>query len=65
MCIRDSIGTAPETFNVDTVETFPVVSADHIDAAGGTMSRLGWRQTGFIINFPWEARIDQVFWEVQ
>ena len=61
----DIIGTAPETFNVDTVETFPVVSADHIDAAGGTMSRLGWRQTGFIINFPWEARIDQVFWEVQ
>jgi len=60
----DVIGTAPETFNVDTVETFPIVSADHIDTDGTSMSRLGWRQTGFIINFPWEARIDQVFWEV-
>ena len=25
-------------------------------------SRVGWRQTGFIINFLWEVRVDQVGW---
>ena len=31
---------------------------------GAVRSRIGWRQTGFTINFPWEVRLDQLVWTV-
>ena len=55
------IGTQPEVFNSDQVVTFPV-SAEHIDTGGEVQTRVGWRQTGFTLNFPWEVRVDQVGW---
>ena len=55
------IDTQSEAFNVDQVVTFPV-SAEHIDTGGDVQARVGWRQSGFIINFPWEVRVDQVGW---
>ena len=55
------IDTQPESFNVDVITSFPI-TADNIDSNGDVQSRVGWRQTGFIINFPWVARVDQVGW---
>lgn len=48
------IGTAGESFNTASTETFSLggVSTDKI--------RVGWRRTGFTINFPWEVSIDAV-----
>lgn len=28
-------------------------------------ARVGWRKTGFTINFPWEVRIDRLAWELE
>ncbi len=56
------IGIQNESFNSDTVADFAIVPADHIDASGNVRSRVGWRQTGFVINFPWEVRVDQTGW---
>ena len=57
----DVIGTQPESFANDVTTTFALVS-DHIDVGGEVRSRVGWRQTGFTINFPWEVRVDQAVW---
>ena len=55
------IGTQSEAFNVDQVLTF-AVTADNIDTNGDTQSRVGWRQVGFTLNFPWQVNVDQVGW---
>ena len=50
-----TIGTAAETFNSFSTESFAIpagVAANRV--------RIGWRQTGFVINFPWEVRIDAI-----
>jgi len=57
----DVIATQDESFNNDVVTTFGL-TADHIDVGGEVRSRVGWRQTGFTINFPWEVRVDRVAW---
>ncbi len=57
----DVIGVQEETFNIDTVETFPI-DAPNINGNGDVRSRVGWRKTGFTLNYPWEVRIDQVGW---
>ena len=48
------VGTASESFNVFTTETFPLagVTTDRV--------RASWFQSGFILNFPWEVRVDTV-----
>ena len=52
-----------ETFNVDSVVTGQLSLADHIDPTNAlVLGRIGWRQTGFVLAFPWEVRIDHVFW---
>lgn len=56
------VGTMAEAFNMDQISTFSIVPADHVDTNGDVQSRVGWRQAGFVINFPWEVRVDQVFW---
>ena len=58
----DIIGVQTESFNVDQVVEFPVVPADHIDANGDVQSRVGWRQVGFTLNFPWTINVDQTGW---
>ncbi len=36
---------------------------DYVQAGTGAVrSRIGWRKTGFTINYPWEVRIDQMVW---
>ena len=55
------VDTQAESFNVDVVTTFPVAAAN-IDTDGSVRSRVGWRQTGFIINFPWVVSVDHVGW---
>lgn len=49
-------------FNSDRTDSFAMV-ADYVDPGGAVRARIGWRQTGFTINFPWEVRIDQVIWQ--
>lgn len=56
------IDTQDEAFNSDQVVEFPIVAADHINSDGEVRSRVGWRQTGFTINFPWQVNVDQVGW---
>jgi len=60
--VFEVIGTEAESFNSDSVTETAIVAADHIDPAGNVRGRVGWRQTGFIINFPWEVRVDQTGW---
>ena len=58
----EEIGTQAEGFNSDNVIDFPIVAADHVDTGGQVRTRVGWRRTGFTINFPWEVNVDQVGW---
>ena len=58
----DVIDVQNESFNTDQVVQFPIVPADHVDTGGEIRTRVGWRQVGFTINFPWEVRVDQVVW---
>ena len=49
-----------ESFNDDSTLSVVVDSnvSDYIDRKGTVQMRVGWRQTGFTINFPWEVRVD-------
>ena len=54
-----------EVFMNDTVVSVDLSGgvSDFVEpGTGNVRSRVGWRQTGFTINFPWEARIDQISW---
>ena len=54
-----------EMFSTDTIVSVDMSSgvADFVQSGTGNVrARTGWRQTGFTINFPWEARVDQVSW---
>jgi len=55
------IGTQDESFNSDAVGEFPL-TATHVDTDGSVRSRVGWRQTGFTLNFPWIVSVDQISW---
>lgn len=56
------IGTTAESFNTDTARQF--VRSGHMDANNSVRMRIGWRRTGFTINFPWEVRVDAAKWFV-
>ncbi len=65
----DVIGVDDESFNSDKFRHFNLSELRHLYVKEGVRSedgrvraRLGWRQTGFIINFPWNVRVDQVGW---
>ena len=73
------VAEVDETFNVDTVTLHTLLNDATInnyefDVDGDGMadfpgcpqvrSRVGWRQTGFTINFPWEVRVDQAGWQL-
>lgn len=57
----DVLGEFSESFNSDTTATI-TLAANNVDSNGDVQSRVGWRQTGFTINFPWEVRIDLAGW---
>lgn len=48
------IGRIAESFNSFTTETFS------LGGVSTSQVRVGWRQAGFIINFPWRVDIDAV-----
>ena len=58
----DVVGTNSESFNSDSVENYSL-TPEHFTATGDVRSRVGWRQTGFTIGFPWEPRVDRVGWD--
>lgn len=54
------LGEEFEEFNVDSTKFFGLNG--YVSSSDGMRIRAGWRKTGFTINYPWEVRIDQVFW---
>ena len=61
----DIVNTVDESFNIDTNESVDLSAnlADYIlPGSASIQARLGWRKTGFTILFPWEVRLDHVFW---
>jgi len=55
------------SFNTDSVVSVDLSSAvsDYVQSGSGAVrSQIGWRQTGFTLNFPWEVRLDQMVWTV-
>ena len=61
------VDETPASFNNDTEVSVDLNSGigKYVQAGTGAVrSRIGWRQTGFTINFPWEVRLDQLVWTV-
>ena len=59
----DVLDETAAPFNTDMIVVTELVVADHVEAGTNAVrSRLGWRRTGFTINFPWEVRIDHFVW---
>ena len=61
------VDVSAASFNTDTVVSVDVSSdiSNYVQTGSGAVrSRIGWRQTGFTINFPWEVRLDQMVWTV-
>ena len=58
----DVVGIQTESFNTDQVVQFAITPADHVDSGGDVRTRVGWRQVGFTILFPWQVNVDQVVW---
>ena len=50
-----------EVFGTDQVVAVNLNSFN-ISSTGEVQSRVGWRRTGFTLNFPWQVRVDQVGW---
>jgi len=65
-------GGRTPSFNVDTIETIELPAEsiqDYLDPfveqgslGANVRARVSWRQTGFILVFPWGANVDHVFW---
>ena len=58
----DVIGVTPESFNSDATNEYEIDPEVHVDAGGEVRSRVGWRQVGFTLLFPWQVQVDQVAW---
>lgn len=54
-----------ESFNNDSIATINITSGltNFVDSNLDVQMRIGWRRTGFSINFPWEVRLDQAVWK--
>jgi hypothetical protein len=60
-----TVGTASQSNNVDTVRTYPGVPNDHIQGGTGQVrTRYEVRKVGFVFLFPWTDCVDHVFWKV-
>ncbi len=61
----DVVGVTGESFNVDSVETYPIDPVNQVSGSGEVETRIGWRKTGFTINYPWVPKLDQIGWAPQ
>ncbi len=64
----DVVDVSAASFNNDEIVTVDLSSgiSDYAQAGTGAVrTRVGWRKTGLIINYPWEVRLDQMVWIVQ
>ncbi len=62
------VDISPASFNNDVVVTVDLSSdiSEYVETGiGAVQTRVGWRKTGFTINYPWEVRLDQLVWIVQ
>jgi hypothetical protein len=58
-----TVGTANQSNNVDTIRSFNGVPADHVQAGTGEVRvRYEVRKINFVFLFPWTDCIDHVFW---
>ena len=58
-----TVGTANQTNNIDTVRTVSGVPADHVEVGTGEVrARYEVRKQSFVFLFPWTDCIDHVFW---
>ena len=51
-----------EAFNTDFARFFSIVgpnAANYISATNRVTARAGWKRDGFVINDPWEVRVDR------
>ena len=63
----DVVDVSAASINTDTIVSVDLSSQipDYVQTGTGAIrSRIGWRQTGFVINYPWEVRLDQMVWTV-
>ena len=61
----DVVDVSPASFNTDAVVTADLSTgvSNYVQTGSGAVrSRIGWRQTGFTLLFPWEVRLDQMVW---
>lgn len=63
----DVVDVSPTSFNSDSVITADLSAgiANYVGPVNEVRARIGWRAGGFIINFPWEVRLDQLVWAGQ
>ncbi len=64
----DVLDVTATRFNADEIITVDVSSriSSYVQmGTGAVRTRIGWRKTGFTINFPWEIRLDQMVWVVE
>ncbi len=64
----DVVDVADASFNIDTIVTVdlsPTISDYAQPETGAVRTRVGWRKTGFTLNYPWEIRLDQLVWIVE
>lgn len=61
----DVVDERNESFDTDTTATINITAGigNFVDTNGNVRTRIGWRRTGFTINFPWEVRLDQAVWK--
>jgi hypothetical protein len=63
----DVVDVSEAGFNSDVVVTADLTAgiADYVQSGTAAVrTRVGWRKTGFTINYPWEVRVDQLVWNV-
>ena len=61
------VDTVSESFNTESVVEVDLTQGITLyveSGSNGTLARVGWRQTGFALVFPWEARIDRLVWNL-
>ncbi len=63
----DVVDVSDAGFNSDVTVTADLTAgiSDYVQSGTAAVrTRVGWRKTGFTINYPWEIRVDQLVWNV-
>jgi len=59
----EAVDSSAASFNIDQVETVDITNSDYVEPGTNSVrSRIGWRQTGFVLSFPWIVFVDQFVW---